>query len=255
MKYIVIETSRQGYRVHYDPYRGLRLFVPYGTDDATARAFLLRHKRWIAARARQYRDFPAPRMCEGEPWLVFGAFKTLIYRGESDVMRLEGDALVLPEKTRGDCAAAVDLAREYYESLTRAVVLPRAKTLSEKTGLSCTALSIERKKTAFGYCDADNRVCFHAQTSLLPPRLIDYLIVHELCHTVRHDHSREFSKCMERFYPEGRAAEKELKRYSHLFGLFQRDFVSLVQSADRDLPDGARSGTIAIGGSAGISAL
>ena len=43
---------------------------------------------------------------------------------------------------------------------------------------------------------------FNWKIIIAPNRIVDYVVVHELCHMKRHDHSPEFGKCVERVIPD-----------------------------------------------------
>ncbi len=68
----------------------------------------------------------------------------------------------------------------------------RIKQISQNTGLKYNNLSITKARTRWGSCSSrcDISLSFHLMR--LPKHLIDFVIIHELCHTVYHNHSAEF---------------------------------------------------------------
>ena len=56
----------------------------------------------------------------------------------------------------------------------------------------------------------DNRINVHCATLQLPPSLIDYVIVHELCHLVEHNHGKSFYQLLDRMLPDWRARRRQL---------------------------------------------
>ena len=74
----------------------------------------------------------------------------------------------------------------------------RIGRLSEATGLKCEKLSIRASRTKWGSCSGRNHISLSLFLMTLPEHLRDYVIVHELCHTVHHDHSPRFHALVDR---------------------------------------------------------
>lgn len=69
-------------------------------------------------------------------------------------------------------------------------------------------VSIRNQKTRWGSCSRQGNLNFNAKIALLPPRLADYIVVHELCHLKEMNHSPRFWKLVAQTFPE----HKELRR-------------------------------------------
>lgn len=86
-------------------------------------------------------------------------------------------------------------AKEHVEMLRRAAKadLPeRIERLSQTTGLRYTKVSIRASRTKWGSCSGRNHISLSLFLMKLPEHLRDYVIIHELCHTVHHNHSPRF---------------------------------------------------------------
>jgi predicted metal-dependent hydrolase len=99
-------------------------------------------------------------------------------------------------------------------------ILPeRLRKLAEQHGFTYSSLRLANTKSRWGSCSAGQRINLSIALMLLPDHLIDYVILHELCHTVEMNHSSAFWDIMN-LVTENRALllRKELKRYStHIF--------------------------------------
>ena len=73
------------------------------------------------------------------------------------------------------------------------------------------AMKISDSKGKWGSCNSLGSVCFNWRVIMLPPRIIDYVIVHELCHLVHMNHSEAFWKLVEEFCPKYKACKQWLK--------------------------------------------
>lgn len=108
--------------------------------------------------------------------------------------------------------------RARIEELRRAARsdLPgRIARLSEATGLRYAKLTIRASRTKWGSCSGQNHISLSLFLMTLPEHLRDYVIIHELCHTVHHNHSLRFHALVDRLVG-GREMElnRELRRFS-----------------------------------------
>jgi predicted metal-dependent hydrolase len=69
---------------------------------------------------------------------------------------------------------------------------PRLRQLAAKTGFMYADLKIRTMEKSWGSCTATNTILLNPEVVKLPYSLIDYVIMHELCHTKVKDHSKEF---------------------------------------------------------------
>lgn len=105
-----------------------------------------------------------------------------------------------------------DEQKARIEALRRAAkedLPPRIARLSAATGLKYEKLSIRASRTKWGSCSGSNHISLSLFLMTLPEVLRDFVILHELCHTVHHNHSPRFHALLDRL-TGGR--EKELNR-------------------------------------------
>lgn len=93
----------------------------------------------------------------------------------------------------------------------------RMARLTEATGLRCEKLTIRASRTKWGSCSGQNHISLSLYLMTLPEVLRDFVILHELCHTVHHNHSPRFHALLNRL-TGGREKElsRELRRYTIL---------------------------------------
>ncbi|MBX4190465.1 M48 family metallopeptidase [Candidatus Saccharibacteria bacterium] len=89
----------------------------------------------------------------------------------------------------------------------------RLEELSKRHGFKYHGFKVKRLSSRWGSCSNQAEITLNYFLVQLPWRLIDYVIVHELAHTVYHNHSREFWDLVERTLPDARARRKEVKTY------------------------------------------
>ncbi len=111
-----------------------------------------------------------------------------------------------------------DEARARTESLRRAARadLPaRLDRLSALSGLPHNGVTLRAMRTRWGSCSSRNTISLNIYLMELPEHLRDFVLLHELCHTVHHDHSARFHALLDRLCGgRERALNRELRRYT-----------------------------------------
>ncbi|MFO7829796.1 MAG: SprT family zinc-dependent metalloprotease [Bacteroidales bacterium] len=90
----------------------------------------------------------------------------------------------------------------------------RVKILAQKYRFNYQKIYIKNNKTLWGSCSGVNNINFNLHLMRLPDHLIDYVIIHELCHTIEKNHGLAFWNLMDSILGNARSLSKELKKYS-----------------------------------------
>lgn len=127
------------------------------------------------------------------PIVSFAEDKFLVYYGVLESKKIREAFLIWYKKT----AKEVFLKRvAYYQ-----------KIIQEPIG----QIRIKDQKCCYGSCSAKRNLNFNWKCILAPPEILDYIVVHELCHLKQMNHSKEFWNLVERYYPDYKQARKWLK--------------------------------------------
>lgn len=78
----------------------------------------------------------------------------------------------------------------------------RAAFYAEKMGISYGRITIRRQKTRWGSCSQSGNLNFNCLLMMAPPGVVDYVVVHELCHRIEMNHSPRFWKLVGEVYPD-----------------------------------------------------
>ncbi len=90
----------------------------------------------------------------------------------------------------------------------------QVKQLSEKYSLQYSSVKINSAKQRWGSCSSKKAINLSCFLMLLTSDLIDYIIVHELCHTVEMNHSVRFKKLWYSYFPNYQELEDKLSKMS-----------------------------------------
>lgn len=89
----------------------------------------------------------------------------------------------------------------------------RVVYFSKEFGFTYNKISVKDTKSQWGSCSRNKDLSFSYKLLFLPDYLADYIIVHELAHTVHMNHSARYWKEVERVMPDYKERVAELKKY------------------------------------------
>ena len=114
-------------------------------------------------------------------------------------------------QTAGQRAAIAEL-RRWIRRRARQALPPLLERISAQTGLTYNRVSIRSQKTRWGSCSSRGNISLNDQLLFLPANVVEYLMIHELCHTRHLNHSQAFWTLVQTHCADYRTHEKLLRR-------------------------------------------
>ena len=111
--------------------------------------------------------------------------------------------------------AAEKLGEEELAALkkqARPVFLARTAYYAPLVGVRYGRIFVRSQRSKWGSCSIRGNLNFNCLLLLAPPEVLDYVVVHELCHRLEMNHSPRFWSAVERALPDYRAARKWLRQ-------------------------------------------
>lgn len=90
----------------------------------------------------------------------------------------------------------------WYKMHAKVELARHTKAWSEKLGVTFNRMTIKEQKTRWGSCSSLGNLNFNWKIVLMPRKVQDYIIVHELCHLIEMNHSKAFWRQVEKILPE-----------------------------------------------------
>jgi predicted metal-dependent hydrolase len=90
----------------------------------------------------------------------------------------------------------------------------RVLELAAAHGLTVARVSVRNQRWRWGSCSRAGHICLNWRLMLMPDWVRDYVIIHELMHLKRMDHSPRFWRLVERACPDFQAARRWLREYA-----------------------------------------
>jgi hypothetical protein len=88
----------------------------------------------------------------------------------------------------------------------------RLRQLAARYHFKYNRTFIRNQRTRWGSCSHNNNISLNVKLVMLPPELMDYVILHELVHTKIHDHSRRFWAELDRYVGDARALSRLVRQ-------------------------------------------
>lgn len=105
--------------------------------------------------------------------------------------------------------SAKDIKRLVEEAI--AVIPKKVEYYAQKIGVTYGRITIRNQKSRWGSCSAKGNLNFNCLLMLTPEEVLDYVIVHELCHRKEMNHSEQFWKEVEQILPDYQERRSWLK--------------------------------------------
>lgn len=190
---------------------GLVVIAPQGLGAERIAALVSNKGNWILSRLQQFDEVrhllslnePAPPQAFdlaalAESWLVEyreTRSKTIGTRTDR-----QGRILVygaVNDTKRSNAALRRWLARRAKETLTDWL-----ETLARQTDFKFSSITIKSQRTRWGSCSSRNVISLNSKLLFLPKELARYVLIHERCHTMEHNHSMRFWALVRQFEPK-----------------------------------------------------
>ncbi len=105
----------------------------------------------------------------------------------------------------------IDDLRPMYRKLARIEITKLVDRYTEEIGIKYNTIYIREQKTRWGSCSGLKNLNFNWKVMLTTPDLIEYLVIHEVCHLVHMNHSKDFWNLVEKICPDYKLRRKRLQ--------------------------------------------
>lgn len=153
-------------------------------------------------------------------FLLYGNRYSLLLDNVKKIEINDKFQIVMPQKTEKE--RILGSLKVWYKRTAKQILSDRTAFIEGKIKLKSAAIKIGDSSGRWGACNSRGVICFNFRVIMLPPDLIDYIIVHELCHLVEMNHSKNFWSLVTSFLPNVEVLKRQLKKYSCLLSTFSK---------------------------------
>lgn len=177
LTYQIVRSERKTLSVSIQPDCTITVRAPRSVSDSQIQRFLVEKQHWLITKYLETKQKQETIPC-------------------SDLTDTQRAAL-----TR----RYIDAAKEYFPK--------RVAYFHQFTGGTYSRITIRDQKTRWGSCSSKGTLSFNWRLMLAPPAILDYVVVHELCHLRHMDHSPAFWQAVGEVFPDYASARKWLRKH------------------------------------------
>jgi predicted metal-dependent hydrolase len=187
-------------RVRLGPRLPLEAIVPRRVTDSELDRFLSERGGWIASKLAELRAVAArpPRLGFARPdvvWLGLSPIPIAVTDSAGAAARLRDGVLVV-----GPGAPAPAIER-WYRREARQRIAVAVEREAERLGVRPGVLAIRDPRTRWGSCSSRGTLGFSWRLAIGPPEVLEYVVVHELCHLRELNHGKAFWRLLSEARP------------------------------------------------------
>lgn len=192
--------------------------APAGLDDEQVRAAVADRALWVHRSLAEWEDLNSSRrhrpLVQGQGFFYLGRSYRLKFVTDADVpLRLKNGQWELSEAFFGreGEAATRKAFRDFYIAKGVQIFTERVRSLAPLVGVAPGEVTVKELGYHWASCGVGGALNFHWKTVMAPQTVIDYIIVHELCHLHHGDHSDAFWNEVDKVLPRYRERKQWLR--------------------------------------------
>lgn len=174
---------------------------------------------WIYKNLAEWRDLNATRVLReyrnGEGFLYLGrSYRLLLVADQDEPLQIRNGRFCLERDLvdRGEIEAAQTAFRDYYIAKGKEKILERVGYFAPKIGVKPNVVNVRELGHRWASCSPNGNIAFHWKCMMAPQTIIDYIIVHELCHFHYLDHTDAFWNEVDKVMPNFIERKEWLKK-------------------------------------------
>ena len=210
---IMRNTRSRRIRIAVYPNGDVIVRCPPGIHRKTVDEFILDNAEWVMKSVGRMRSEPARLILleDGAVIPLFGRDYKVEMDRNAGAGRLEGNSIRFnPSLLRAGDGRPVLF--EFYRRQLENYLTGRLTDFEGETGLSARSYAIREYRSKWGSCSPEGKISFNLKLAAFPSRIVDYVIVHELCHLKYRNHSARFWKLVTKYMPDASEARTDLRR-------------------------------------------
>jgi predicted metal-dependent hydrolase len=204
-----VSTRARSLRIQVRPYVGVEVVVPKRFPRRQIAGILQQHRDWITRQLQKHQHTFQEAVLPQELNLLIDESKRRIeYRSAATNRLVEYPTGLLVQ--HDDEQAAINLLRSWIRAEAKRQLSPRVEALARRFGFNYQRVRVGSQKSRWGSCSSKGTISLNDQLLFMPSPTVDYLIIHELCHTRHMNHSSKFWRVVEQCCPDHAQHEQRL---------------------------------------------
>ena len=190
-------TDRKSLGISVKPDLKVYVRAPFDTSLEKIKEKLKNKAPWIIKQQSFFLSFhpklPTRKFISGETHLYMGRqYRLKIIQGKDELVKLKGKFLVVTTNNKTNTKLLVnDWYLKHAKNKFQSIAQPLIEKF-RKYKVRPTSIVLREMPTRWGSCTPKGKVILNPELIKAPTGCIEYVIIHELCHLIHHDHTRKF---------------------------------------------------------------
>lgn len=228
--YKLIRTSRKkSIGIEVSPYRGVIVRAPRHLTQSQIATLLDSGSGWIRNRLELLKksiDVGSRTYSNGDRFLFLGEWLSIKICNDDEkniFVQKDNENLMVCVPVGGGSTCQRELVKNalasWYHKQAAVVLAERVAVYAPQVGVSVPTIRITNARKRWGSCGINGRLNFPWRLVMAPVPIVDYVVVHELCHLKRRDHSSVFWGLVSSVLPDFRERRRYLREKGPLYDL------------------------------------
>ena len=182
----------------------VQVIVPNALSEKEIESIIIKKTKWIRNKLLLQKSKPAYKAKEfisGESFPYLGKnYRLKIIESKSSAVEMKANRIYVYKRNKG--RSVHDLLVNWYKEQALKLFEKKINKFSKIMGVIPKSISTRTYSKRWGSCSSKGDISFNWRILMAPNSIIDYVIVHELCHLIHHDHSPKYWRTVKSFYPD-----------------------------------------------------
>lgn len=218
--YTLTYTKRETLAIHVHPDLLVSVEAPLESALHEVEKRLRKRAAWVLRQQRNFKryslNFPPRQYVSGETYRYLGQqyrLKVLQSEGEIETVHLEREQIWVMARHKN---RVKPLLQNWYRQQAQAIFKERVAIWLphfERFGISQPEVVVRQMRSQWGSCTKQGKITINLKLIMVHRNLIDYVVVHELCHLVEHNHGKHYYELLSKIMPSWREVKEKLDQF------------------------------------------
>ena len=192
----------------------VKVVVPNQISDFTIKKLINKRMSWIRKKLQDELNMTpiiVKEYVDGESFTYLGNnYQLKSFVGSVTSVKVTSDYIYvsLPKISKENIK---NLLEHWYEEKAIEIMTDKTNRYAKIIGVSPTAISVGDYKSKWGSCSIEGKISYNWRIIIAPSRILEYVVIHELCHMLEHNHSKEYWRLVSTYCHDFKECRKWLR--------------------------------------------
>ncbi len=207
--YTIEYSDRKTLSIEVYPSLDVNVIAPFNATAEEIEKKIIKRASWIVKQRKYFESFlpriPEREYVSGETHLYLGRKYVLkVNNGLAETVKLKAGNIIITTNNTNPSTTKRLLGSWYYKHSQKRfnIILQEAFSKFNSYNLEFPEFEIKRMKNRWGSCTPAGKIIINPEIIKAPSKSIEYVIIHEVCHLIHPNHSKEFFQLLEEKMPD-----------------------------------------------------